>query len=72
VGMVVLNTEEWDAMIFGPFGGEVFGMEIMDDKFGFNFKNLLDMIDGHLKKLKSLQIFEITNMLTQKNFFILG
>ena len=42
----------------------------MDNKLRLNFKDSLDVIYCHFEKLECLEIFQVTNVLAEKNFFI--
>jgi hypothetical protein len=66
--MMVLYTYGFHSSLRkGPTSGEIIGMKVIRDDRRPNFENVLQVRYRILKKLVSLDIFEVTNMLAKKS-----
>ena len=67
MGMMMLDRDEtetaFSSPLFGPFGGEVTGMQIVDDCLGLNFKCAHEMVEGLAKEIEAGEIFKIAEVL---------
>ncbi len=68
MGVVMLYGDKRKAgLSFGPFGGDVIGMEIVSDDFRFDFEDALQVPDPVFEELEGSRMVHITDMLARKD-----
>src|SRR5215469_17838869 len=70
--VMMLNTDEGRVLLARPPGGEVVGMKIVGDDLRAYFEDSLKMRDRLFEEFIALQIFQISEVLTQEGVLALG
>src|SRR5215469_10105591 len=72
VRVMMLNPDEGRFLFARPAGGEVVGMKIVGDDLRAYFEDFLKMRDHLFEEFVALQIFQISDVLTQEGVLALG